>query len=75
MPQKINLEKACQLARRVESPTTSPLQKREWEAVRAMVKPHEVDAVMDQLFSTWARGILVTDMHSCNCKDLFKILD
>lgn len=63
--EKINLDKACKLTPGLESPTISPLQKAEWVAVRAMVKRHEVNAVMDQLWAIGARGILVTDIHSC----------
>ena len=63
--EKVNLDKACKLTPGLESPTISPLQKEDWVAVRAMVKRHEVNAVMDQLWSIGARGILVTDIHSC----------
>jgi ATP phosphoribosyltransferase len=63
--EKINLDEACKLTPGLESPTISPLQKEEWVAVRAMVKRHEVNAVMDQLWAIGARGILVTDIHSC----------
>jgi ATP phosphoribosyltransferase len=63
--EKINLEQACKLTPGLESPTISPLQKEEWVAVRAMVKRHEVNSVMDQLWAIGARGILVTDIHSC----------
>jgi ATP phosphoribosyltransferase len=62
---KSSLEKACELTPGLESPTISPLQKPEWVAVRAMVKRNDVHAVMDQLWEVGARGILVTDIHSC----------
>ena len=59
------LDKACQITPGLESPTVSPLQKPEWVAVRAMVKRSEVHVVMDHLWELGARGILVTDIHSC----------
>ena len=62
---KSSLVKACELTPGLESPTISPLQKPEWMAVRAMVKRNDVHAVMDQLWEVGARGILVTDIHSC----------
>lgn len=63
--QKSALEKACALTPGLESPTISPLQKPDWVAVRAMVKRNDVHSVMDQLWEVGARGILVTDIHSC----------
>ena len=62
---KINLEEACRLTPGLESPTISPLQNDDWVAVRAMVKRLNVHDVMDKLWDLGARGILVTDIHSC----------
>jgi ATP phosphoribosyltransferase len=62
---KINLEEACRLTPGLESPTISPLQKDDWVAVRAMVKRSDVHDIMDKLWDLGARGILVTDIHSC----------
>jgi ATP phosphoribosyltransferase len=62
---KSALERACELTPGLESPTISPLQKPEWVAVRAMVRRNDVHSVMDQLWEVGARGILVTDIHSC----------
>lgn len=62
---KSELEAACRLTPGLESPTISPLQKEEWVAVRAMVLRSEVHQVMDKLWDLGARGILVTDIHSC----------
>jgi ATP phosphoribosyltransferase len=62
---KAALEKACALTPGLESPTISPLQKQDWVAVRAMVKRTDVHSVMDQLWEVGARGILVSDIHSC----------
>jgi ATP phosphoribosyltransferase len=63
--ERVNLEKSCSLTPGLESPTISPLQKENWVAVRAMVKRSEVHSVMDELWEVGARGILVTDIHSC----------
>jgi ATP phosphoribosyltransferase len=62
---KSALERACELTPGLESPTISPLQKQDWVAVRAMVPRKETNAVMDDLWSIGARGILVTDIHAC----------
>jgi ATP phosphoribosyltransferase len=63
--EKKNLAEACAITPGLESPTVSPLQKDDWVAVRAMVKRNEVHGVMDKLWEIGARGILVTDIHSC----------
>jgi len=62
---KSELEAACLLTPGLESPTISPLQKEDWVAVRAMVPRSKVHGVMDELWNLGARGILVTDIHSC----------
>ena len=62
---KSELEAACLLTPGLESPTISPLQKEDWMAVRAMVPRSKVHGVMDELWNLGARGILVTDIHSC----------
>jgi ATP phosphoribosyltransferase len=59
------LEAACLLTPGIESPTVSPLQKKGWSAVRAMVRKKEVNKVMDDLWLVGARGIIVTDIHAC----------
>lgn len=58
-------QRACEITPGLESPTISPLANPDWVAVRAMVKRKEVHSVMDQLWELGARGILVTDIHSC----------
>lgn len=60
-----DLAAACALTPGIESPTISPLQKSEWNAVRAMVKRSETNRIMDELWAVGARGILVTDIHAC----------
>ena len=49
----------------IESPTVSPLHRQGWVAVRAMVPRADAHRVMDELWTTGARGILVTDIHAC----------
>lgn len=61
----VDLEKACALTPGIESPTISPLQKSDWNAVRAMVKRSDINRIMDELWEVGARGILVTDIHAC----------
>ena len=60
-----DLASACALTPGIESPTISPLQKSDWNAVRAMVKRSEINRIMDELWAVGARGILVTDIHAC----------
>ena len=62
---KSALDRACELTPGLESPTISPLQKSDWVAVRAMVPRQDTNAVMDDLWTIGARGILVTDIHAC----------
>ncbi len=59
------VEAACAITPGLESPTVSPLQNREWSAVRAMVPRTVTNAVMDELYELGARGILVTDITAC----------
>jgi ATP phosphoribosyltransferase len=59
------VEQACALTPGLESPTVSPLQNRDWAAVRAMVPRVETNAIMDQLWDLGARAILVTDIAAC----------
>jgi ATP phosphoribosyltransferase len=59
------VEKACAITPGLESPTISPLQKKDWVAVRAMVLRKDTNRVMDELWALGARGILVTDIHAC----------
>ena len=62
---KSALDRACELTPGLESPTISPLQKADWVAVRAMVPRQDTNAVMDDLWTIGARGILVADIHAC----------
>lgn len=59
------LEAACSITPGFESPTISPLQKSDWFAVRAMVPRRTMHQIMDQLYDLGARGILITEIHSC----------
>jgi ATP phosphoribosyltransferase len=60
-----NLDAAVDLTPGIESPTISPLHRQGWVAVQAMVLRTEVHRVMDELYETGARAILVTDIHAC----------
>ena len=59
------VEAACAITPGLESPTVSSLKDPAWMAVRAMVPAKDVHRVMDELYDLGARGILVTDVHSC----------
>src|SRR5690348_10709154 len=59
------VEQAVAITPGIESPTVSPLHERGWSAVRSMVQRKETNAIMDELWSLGARGILVTDILAC----------
>jgi ATP phosphoribosyltransferase len=58
------LERAVALTPGVESPTVSPLRDKDWVAVRAMVRRHDTNTIMDDLYELGARAILVTPIHA-----------
>lgn len=59
------VDAACAITPGLESPTVSPLQNRDWVAVRAMVPRSGTNAIMDELYELGARAILVTDIAAC----------
>ncbi len=59
------VDRACAITPGLESPTVSPLQNRDWAAVRAMVPRAVTNTVMDELYELGARAILVTDISAC----------
>jgi ATP phosphoribosyltransferase len=59
------VEAACAVTPGLESPTVSPLQNKDWAAVRAMVPRSRTNAIMDELYDLGARAILVTDIAAC----------
>ena len=61
----VSVDKACAITPGLESPTISPLQKKDWVAVRAMVLRKDTNRLMYELWALGARGILVTDIHAC----------
>ena len=61
----VSVDKACAITPGLESPTISPLQKKDWVAVRAMVLRKDTNRLMDELWALGARRILVTDIHAC----------
>ena len=60
-----HLDAASALAPGREGPTISPLGKPGWVAVRVMVPRAGSQRLMDELWSTGARAILLTDIHAC----------
>ncbi|MGI8667833.1 MAG: ATP phosphoribosyltransferase [Jatrophihabitans sp.] len=59
------VEQAVAITPGFESPTVSPLRTPGWSAVRAMVPRRDTNRIMDELWDTGARAILVTDIHAC----------
>ena len=59
------VEAATKLTPGIESPTVSPLHRKGWVAVRAMVPRKGSQRLMDELYGLGARGILLTDIHAC----------
>lgn len=59
------VEQACAITPGIESPTVSPLHDAKWAAVRAMVPRKQVHAIMDDLYTLGARGVIVTDILAC----------
>lgn len=62
---KAQVGAAVALTPGIESPTISALHKEDWVAVRSMVLTVGSQKLMDELFDLGARGIIVTDIHSC----------
>lgn len=58
------LDEATAIASGMESPTVSPLQDRDWVAVRVMIAADTANQIMDQLYEIGARAILVTAIHA-----------
>lgn len=58
------LEEAIAITPGFESPTLSPLNDKDWVAVRALVRANEVHEKMDALFALGARAILVSEIHA-----------
>lgn len=59
------VEQACAITPGIESPTVSSLHDAKWAAVRAMVPRKQVHAIMDELYTLGARGVIVTDILAC----------
>lgn len=58
------VDAASRITPGIESPTISPLQDKDWVAVRALVKSAEINIVMDDLYALGARAILVSALHA-----------
>jgi ATP phosphoribosyltransferase len=59
------IDAATALTPGLESPTVSPLAKKGWSAVRAMVPRRNAQPLMDSLWDVGARAILITDIAAC----------
>lgn len=64
IPQE-NLEAALKITPGFKSPTITPLDNQQWNAVRVMVKSSEITSVMDQLEEIQASAILETPINNC----------
>ena len=64
IPQE-NLESALKITPGFKSPTITPLDDQQWNAVRVMVKSSEITSVMDQLEEIQASAILETPINNC----------
>lgn len=58
------LEQASKITPGFESPTVSPLQDKEWVAVRALVLASETNQKLDELQNLGAKAILVSEIHA-----------
>lgn len=58
------LSKACELTPGLDAPTISKLHGRDWYAVKAMVSQEEANGIMDQLWKTGCRSILLFAIKS-----------
>ncbi|HEY7796173.1 MAG TPA: ATP phosphoribosyltransferase [Microbacteriaceae bacterium] len=58
------LEKASEITPGFESPTVSPLQDKDWVAVRALVLAAETNQKLDELQNLGAKAILVSEIHA-----------
>lgn len=59
-----HVERAVAVTPGFESPTVSPLHKKGWVAVRAMVERSQTNQIMDRLYAEGARAIIVTSIHA-----------
>ena len=58
------LDRASQLTPGFESPTVSPLQDKNWVAVRALVLATDTNQKLDELQNLGAKAILVSEIHA-----------
>ena len=58
------LDKASAITPGFESPTVSPLQDKNWVAVRALVLASETNQKLDELQNLGAKAILVSEIHA-----------
>lgn len=58
------VERASEITPGIESPTISPLQDKDWVAIRSLVRASETNTKMDELYKLGARAILVSAIHA-----------
>lgn len=58
------LDQACAITPGLDAPTVSNLHKRDWCAVKAMVRKEEANRIMDQLWNMGCRSILLSAMET-----------
>lgn len=58
------IQQASEITPGIESPTISPLQDKDWVAIRSLVKASETNKKMDELYTLGARAILVSAIHA-----------
>lgn len=56
--------RASEITPGIESPTISPLQDKDWVAIRSLVRASETNTKMDELYKLGARAILVSAIHA-----------
>src|SRR5690606_2400418 len=59
------IDEAIAITPGMEGPTVSPLHREGWVAVRALIPRKGHPQVMDGLWETGARAILLTDIYAC----------
>ena len=59
------LPRACEITPGIESPTISPLSKKGWVAVKAMIPQKKTNEAIDALVDIGAKGIIVMQIQTC----------
>jgi ATP phosphoribosyltransferase len=64
VPKKL-LAAAVKITPGIEAPTVSPLNERNWFAVKSMIKKKGMNQKIDELADLGAKGIVITDIRTC----------